>query len=205
VSRPPATHRAETPNAVWCWDITWLPADVRGRFFFLYLIIDLFSRKIVGWEVHEDENAVHSSELVQRAVWKEGCIGKPLVLHCDNVSRIRGQTVQVTFRTCKYVLHFPKTGFASLKAAREWVGDFVDWYNHQHKHRSINYVTPHQRHTGQDIVILAKRHAVYQAARDRHPERWSGNTRNWSPVGAVWLTPEKEPQPKSYAQIWCMS
>jgi len=215
--RPPATHCADAPNTVWCWDITWLPADVRGRFFFLYLIMDLFSRKIVGWEVHENESAVHSGELVQRTVWKESCIDQPLVLHGDNGSAIKGQTVQVMlgklgitasfsrprvsddnafveslFRTCKYVPQFPKTGFASLEAAREWVHAFAEWYNHQHKHRGINYVTPHQRHSGQDIAILAKRHAVYQAARDRCPQRWSGETRNWSPVGAVWLNPEKQ-------------
>lgn len=223
-SRPPATHRADAPNACWCWDITWLPADIRGRFFFLYLIMDLFSRKIVGWEVHENESAVHSSDLVQRTVWKEGCTGKTLVLHGDNGSPIKGQTVQVMlgklgitasfsrprvsddnafveslFRTCKYVPHFPKTGFASLEAAREWVRDFVDWYNHHHKHRGINYVTPHQRHTGQDVEILAKRHAVYQEARERHPQRWSRDTRNWSPVGTVWLNPEKEEQAKRRA------
>ena len=223
-ARPPATHRADAPNACWCWDITWLPADVRGRFFFLYLIMDLFSRKIVGWEVHETEGAVHSSDLVQRTFWKEGCIDQPLVLHGDNGSPIKGQTVQVMlgklgitasfsrprvsddnafveslFRTCKYVPHFPKTGFASLETAREWVRDFVDWYNHQHKHRGINYVTPQERHNGQDVEILAKRHAVYQAARDRHPQRWSGDTRNWSPIGTVWLNPEKEKQPEKQA------
>ena len=222
--RPATTHCATGPSQVWCWDITWLPAAVRGRFFFLYLILDLFSRKIVGWEVHETENAVHSSELVQRTVWKEGCIDQPLVLHGDNGSPIKGQTVQVMlgklgitasfsrprvsddnafveslFRTCKYVPNFPKTGFASVAAARDWVRGFVDWYNHQHKHRGINYVTPHQRHSGQDVEILARRHAVYQAARERHPQRWSKDTRNWSPVGAVWLNPEKDKQPESRA------
>ena len=220
--RPPATHRAEAPNTVWCWDITWLPSDVRGRFFFLYLIMDLFSRKVVGWEVHEQESGVHSSQLVQQTVWKEGCVGQPLILHGDNGSSIKGQTVQVMlsklsitpsfsrprvsddnafveslFRTCKYMPSFPKSGFASLEAARQWVHDFVSWYNRQHKHRGINYVTPDQRHTGQDIDILAKRHAVYQQARQRHPQRWSGETRNWSPVGPVWLNPEKEKQPQS--------
>lgn len=133
-SRPPATHRADGPNTVWCWDITWLPSDVRGRFFFLYLIMDLFSRKVVGWEVHEQESAVHSSQLVQQTVWKEGCIDQPLVLHGDNGSSIKGQTVQVMlsklsitpsfsrprvsddnafveslFRTCKYMPNFPKS------------------------------------------------------------------------------------------------
>ncbi|MDT8444561.1 MAG: IS3 family transposase [Desulfuromonadales bacterium] len=223
-SRPPVTHCATAPNTVWCWDVTWLPAAVRGRFFFLYLIMDLYSRKIVGWEVHERESAVHSSELVQKTVWAEGCTGQPLVLHGDNGSVLKGQTVQVMlgklgitasfsrprvsddnayveslFRTCKYVPHFPKQGFDDVTAARDWIHGFVDWYNHQHKHRGINYVTPHERHTGQDTAILEHRHAVYQQARERNPARWSGETRNWSPVGAVWLNPEKENQPMTQA------
>lgn len=189
-SRPPATHRGDAPYAYWCRDISRLPADVCGRFFFLYLIRNLFSRKIVGWEVHENESAAHSSDLVQRTVWKEDCTGKTLVLHGDNGSLIKGQTVQVLlgrlgitasfsrprvsddnafveslFRTCKYVPHCPETGVASL----EWVRNFVGWYNHQRAHRAINYVTPQQRHTGQDVKFLAKWHAGYQAARDRHP------------------------------------
>ena len=224
VAKPPVTHCATAPNTVWCWDITWLPAAVRGRFFFLYLIMDLYSRKIVGWEVHENESAVHSSDLVQKTVWKEGCTGHPLVLHGDNGSVIKGQTVQVMlgklgitasfsrprvsddnafieslFRTCKYVPDFPKAGFASLEEARDWVLAFVAWYNHQHKHRGINYVTPDERHTGQDVAILARRHEVYSQARERHPQRWSGDTRNWSPTGAVWLNPEKENQPMNQA------
>jgi len=222
--RPPTTHCATGPNEVWCWDITWLPAAVRGQFFFLYLILDLFSRKIVGWEVHENESAVHSSALVQKTVWKEGCIGHPIVLHGDNGSPIKGQTVQVMlgklgitasfsrprvsddnafveslFRTCKYLPNFPRGGFASVEAAREWVRGFADWYNYQHKHRGIKYVTPDQRHSGQDVQILARRHAVYQAARESSPQRWSGDTRDWSPVGAVWLNPEKETQPENQA------
>ena len=224
VSKLPVTHCATAPNTVWCWDVTWLPAAVRGRFFFLYMIMDLYSRKIVGWEVHENESAIHSSDLAQKTVWKEGCVGQPLVLHGDNGSVIKGQTVQVMlgklgitasfsrprvsddnafieslFRTCKYVPDFPKAGFASLEAARDWVLAFVAWYNHQHKHRGINYVTPHERHTGEDETILARRHEVYSQARERHPQRWSGDTRNWSPTGAVWLNPEKENQPMNQA------
>ena len=222
--KAPVTHCATAPNAVWCWDITWLPAVIRGRFFFLYLIMDLYSRKIVGWEVQENESAVYSSELVQKTVWKEACTGQPLVLHGDNGSVIKGQTVQVMlgklgitasfsrprvsddnafveslFRTCKYVPSFPKAGFASLGAARDWVLGFAAWYNHQHRHRGINYVTPHERHTGQDAAILEHRHAVYQQARERHPQRWSRDTRNWSPTGPVWLNPENENQPVTQA------
>lgn len=213
----PTTHCASEPNAVWCWDITWLPGPVRGQFFFLYLIMDLFSRKIVGWEVHENESAVHSTALVQRTVWAESCIDRPLVLHGDNGSPLKGQTVQAMlgklgitpsfsrprvsddnafveslFRTCKYVPNFPRAGFGSLTAAREWVRDFVDGYNGRHLHRGINYVTPDQRHRGEDVEVLARRHAVYQDARRKNPARWSGSTRNWGRPEQVWLNPENE-------------
>jgi len=166
-SRPPATPSADGPNEVWCWDITWLPATVRGRFFFLYLILDLFSRKIVGWEVHENESSVHSSALVQSTVRKEDCIGHPLVLHGDNGSAIKGQTVQVMlgklgitawlsrprvsddnafleslFRTCNYVPNLPRQGFADLDVARARVYGFPDWYNHEHKHRASTMSHP---------------------------------------------------------------
>ena len=69
---------------------------------------------------------------------------------------------------------------------------FVQWYNHGHRHSGIRYVTPAQRHTGQDGPVLAARHAVYQDARQRNPQRWSGPTRNWTPVGVVTLNPERD-------------
>ena len=215
--RPPATHRADAPDEVWCWDTSWLPGPIRGQFFFLYLILDLFSRKIVGWEVHDSESAANARELIERTVWRCGCIDRPLVLHGDNGSPLKGATVQAMlarlgitpsysrprvsddnafieslFRTCKYMPDFPRRGFASLEIARRWVRDFVDGYNHHHLHRGIRFVTPAQRYCGDDIAILANRHAVYQAARERHPARWSGATRNWQPIAAVWLNPERD-------------
>ncbi len=215
-ARAPASHCATGPDQVWCWDITWLPGPIRGQFFFLYLILDLFSRKIVGWEVHDTESADNARELVERTVWRCGTIGRPLVLHGDNGSPLKGATVQAMmarlgitpsysrprvsddnafveslFRTCKYVPSFPRRGFATLAASRQWVRDFVDGYNHHHRHRSIRFVTPAQRYRGDDIAILTNRHAVYQAARQRHPARWSGATRNWHPDGPVWLNPDR--------------
>lgn len=215
--RPPATHCADAPDRVWCWDISWLPGPIRGQFFFLYLILDLFSRKIVGWEVHDTESAANSRELIERTVWRCGCIDRPLVLHGDNGSPLKGSTVQAMmarlgitpsysrprvsddnafveslFRTCKYVPNFPRRGFASLDEARRWVQEFVERYNHHHLHRGIQFVTPEQRYRGDDTAILKNRHAVYQAARRRYPARWSGATRNWNPVGDVWLNPERD-------------
>jgi hypothetical protein len=99
---------------------------------------------------------------------------------------------EALFRTAKYRPEFPPKGFADLASARHWAGDFVHWYNQEHRHSGIRYVTPAQRHAGQDGPLLAARHAVYQDARQRNPQRWSGSTRDWKPVGAVTLNPERD-------------
>jgi transposase InsO family protein len=189
---------------------------VAGTFFYLYLILDIFSRKIVGWEVYERETAEFAAQVLQRAVWAEGCLTTPLVLHADNGSPMKGATMKVTmerlgvvasfsrprvsndnpfsealFRTCKYVPTWPSRGFASAEAARDWVSGFVRWYNTEHRHSAIRFVTPEQRHRSEDRALLACRHQVYELARAARPERWSGRTRNWTPVGAVWLNPER--------------
>src|SRR5690554_2103215 len=214
---PPRRHRADHANAVWSWDVTYLPTRVRGQFLYLYLIIDIYSRKIVGHEVFESENMANSAQVVQRAVLREQCGHRPLVLHGDNGSAMKGSTIyakleelgvtpshsrarvsndnaysESLFRTCKYHPTFPASGFPGLEAARKWVGQFVHGYNNIQRHSEIRYVTPAQRHAGQDRAILARRHALYQVARAQHPARWSGNTRNWQPIGSVWLNPEKE-------------
>jgi len=212
--KPPNSFEAKTPCQVWSWDITWLPGPIAGAFFYLYLIIDIYSRKIVGWEVHERETAELAAEVLKRAVWAEGCVINPLVLHADNGSPMKGATMKVTmerlgvipsfsrprvsndnpfsealFRTCKYVPTWPTKGFASIEAARLWVAGFVHWYNKEHRHSAIRFVTPDQRHSGQESALLARRHKVYEGARAARPQRWSGNTRNWRPVGSVWLNP----------------
>ena len=141
---------------------------------------------------------------------------RPLILHADNGSPMKGATMKATmdrlgvtasfsrprvsndnpfsealFRTCKYFPTWPVKGFASVEEARLWVQGFVRWYNTQHQHSAIRFVTPDARHRGKDADLLANRHAVYQAARDKHPARWSGRTRNWKPTGPVWLNPER--------------
>jgi transposase InsO family protein len=218
-NRPPTTHIATAPRQVWCWDMTFLPALVLGRWFHLYLILDLYSRKIVGWEVHDTDDANHAAHLVRRTALSEGLVTlveKP-VLHGDNGSTLKATTVlamlnwlginpsysrprvsddnpyaESLFRTAKYRPEFPVSGFESLEAARAWAADFVRWYNLDHRHSGIRYVSPEQRHTGADRAILEARHALYLQARQRHPARWSGNTRNWSPIQAVTLNPERD-------------
>lgn len=215
--RPLPTHQATRPNAVWSWDVSWLPGPVVGEFYYLYLILDIYSRKIVGWEVHLSESGADAAALVHQTVLREGCINTPLVLHADNGSPQKGSTLRVTldrlgiepsysrprvsndnaysealFRTAKYRPDYPYKGFATLEEARQWVHNFARWYNHYHLHRGIRYVTPAARHAGEDREILAKRKAVYEAAKRRHPERWSGRTRNWTPIGDVWLNPAND-------------
>jgi transposase InsO family protein len=217
--RPPTTHIATTPCQVWCWDMSYLPALVLGRWFYLYLILDLYSRKIVGFEVHERDDADHAAHLVRRTALAEGIAqlaSKP-VLHGDNGSTLKATTVlamlnwlgvkpsysrprvsddnayaEALFRTAKYRPEFPAKGFATLDGARAWAADFVHWYNFEHHHSGIRYVSPAARHAGEDVAILAARHVLYTQARQRNPARWSGSTRNWQPIGAVTLNPERD-------------
>ena len=218
-SRPPTTHIATGPRQVWCWDMTYLPAQVTGRWFHLYLILDLYSRKIVGWEVHDSDHADHAVHLVRRTALAEGiaALGTKPVLHGDNGSTLKATTVlamlnwlgvqpsysrprvsddnayaESLFRTAKYRPEFPVRGFADLDTARAWASAFVHWYNVDHRHSGIRYVSPAQRHAGDDQKILAARHALYTQARENNPARWSGKTRNWSPIGAVTLNPERD-------------
>jgi putative transposase len=95
------------------------------------------------------------------------------------------------FKTLKYRPTYPLHAFDSLPAARQWVGEFVQWYNDEHRHSAIRFVTPNERHAGRDALLLAKRDAVYKAAKAQYPQRWSGNTRNWQPVTTVYLNPNQ--------------
>lgn len=212
-----AVHRevprqcASGPNQLWCWDITYLPTSVRGTFLFLYLILDVHSRKIVAHEVHAEESAQHAAALIECAVLRETVARQQLVIHQDNGSVMKASTftaklqqlgiepsynrpgvsddnayAESLFRTCKYRPDYPGV-FTSLEQARGWVLRFVHWYNHTHKHRNLKFVSPAQRHSRADRAIFAARSAVYEQARSRRPERWSRGTRNWSLPDEVWL------------------
>lgn len=217
----PTTHAAEKPNQVWSWDITYLPSPVRGQYYYLYLIEDIYSRKGVGWEVHAEEFGENAAALLQRSIVSEQCLHQPLVLHSDNGAPMKSATLlskmydlgitpsrgrprvsndnafsESLFRTLKYCPQWPQEGFASLDDARRWVRDFVRWYNNEHRHSRIRFVTPAQRHRGEDQDVLAQRHKLYQRKRSQRPERWAGRTRNWQPVEAVMLNPEKQQVPQ---------
>lgn len=220
-ARVVTSHCATEANRLWAWDITWLPASVKGLYFYWYMVLDVYSRKIVGHEVHVAESAELASLLLRKASLAEGLAGREVVLHSDNGSSMKGATMLATleklgimpsfsrprvsndnayaeslFRTCKYRPNYPSKPFDSAEQAREWTLKFVQWYNHQHKHSGLKFVTPAQRHDGRDTAILRHREQVYEAAKQRHPERWSGATRDWTLKDEVWLNPERN-QPEA--------
>jgi putative transposase len=213
----PKEHVARGPNEVWSWDITYLRSPVRGVFFYLYLIVDVWSRKIVGWSLRHEESAEYARDLVQQAIEGEEADPKKLVLHADNGGPMKGSTLLATlqrlgvvtsfsrpgvsddnpfsealFRTMKYHPGYPRKPFQSFVEALQWVEGFVRWYNDNHLHSAIRYVTPSDRHSGRERPLLANRHDVYTQAKRRTPRRWTRRTRNWTPVGAVYLNPIKQ-------------
>ena len=210
-------HVATAAKQVWSWDTTYLLSSVRGRFFYLYLVEDVWSRRIVGFEVHAEECMVASSALIRATCAAENVDPKGLVLHSDNGGPMKGSTMLATlqhlgivpsfsrpsvsddnpfieslFRTLKYRPEYPRKPFETIEAAREWVTAFVAWYNAEHRHGGIRFVTPDERHHGRENAILANRVRVYERARCRHPNRWSRGTRNWTPAPAVFLNPKRD-------------
>ncbi len=203
---------ATQPNQVYSWDITYLKSTVAGLFFYLYFVMDIYSRKIVGFAVHEDQSSEYAAELMDAICKAEGIQRDQLVLHSDNGGPMKGATMLATlqrlgvmpsfsrpsvsddnsfseslFKTTKYCPQYPTKPFESVFTALLWVKDFVHWYNEEHLHSGIRFVTPGSRHRGEDKEILSGRHSVYERARAKHPERWSGKTRNWGFIEEVSL------------------
>lgn len=216
--RPISTHVAVAPNQIWMWDITYLNGPIKGKFYYLYLISDLYSRDIVGWEVWEEESAEHASELIRRTALSQRVLSTdPLVLHSDNGSPMKGATMLATlyqlgitpsnsrprvsndnpyaeslFKTLKFRPNYQPKGFRSLDDARLWCANFVNWYRYEHHHSGINFLTPAQRHNGEGELIMENRRKVYEAAKAAHPERWNGRSiRNWTLPTEVFLNPNQ--------------
>jgi len=208
----PDAYRATGANQVWSWDITYLRSAARGLFYYLYLIVDVWSRKIVGWAVHEREDSELAAVLIRQVACREKIDPGSLILHSDNGGPMKGATMLATlqwlgivpsfsrprvsddnafsealFSTVKGRPEYPTKPFESLEAARIWVEEFVRWYNHEHLHSAIRFVSPADRHEGCDHEVLGQRKKVYEAARARNPERWTRETRCWEPVEEVVL------------------
>lgn len=210
----PAELVATGPNQVWSWDITWLKSEVRGMYYFCYMIKDIWKKDIVGWEIHEQESVELAAAMFRRLKLKKNLRG--VRLHSDNGNPMKGSTMIVTlynlgvipsfsrprvsddnpyieslFKTMKYTVGYPGV-FKDLNHARTWMADFVNWYNTEHRHSAIGYVTPDQRGTGKDLETYERRNSVLEAARSRHPERWVNGMRRWERRDVIVLNPTKK-------------
>jgi transposase InsO family protein len=193
-------------NQVLAWDITLLPGPVRGQFYYLYMVINVWNRRILKVEVNQRECSKLASEFFDRVCHDEG-ISRELatVLHSDNGAPMRSCTLaakmdelgislsfsrpwvsndnsyaESCFRTMKHHQSYPVRRFRDLLSVRAWVNAFVDWYNADHRHGGFKYVTPNQRHYGEADAICAIRQQIYERARQRHPRRWARPPRDGS-------------------------
>lgn len=180
---PNLVHGMEVshPDQLWVADITYLKSEVRGVYFYLYLFLDVFSRKIVGWEVFDYESAEYSSQLFEEICLSNNVVNTGIVLHADNGGPMKGSTMLATmqrlgviksfsraqvsddnpyseslFRTMKYRPGYPTKPFKDVEAAREWVQGFVQWYNTEHLQSEISFTSPESRHNGLDTEVLKK-------------------------------------------------
>jgi putative transposase len=213
-SQPPEVI-ATGPNQVWCWDITWLATEVKGLYLYAYTIIDIWDKSIVGWDIHDREDAELARDLFQRMKSKFNLHG--IHLHSDNGNPMKGMTllaflysmkvsvsrsrprvsndnpfIESFFKTMKYSVCYPGR-FKGLEHARSWMADFINWYNNNHRHSGINYVTPAQMRSGMHHEIFTARNEVIQAAYEKHPERWSKKPKQWGHEShTVYLNPSAE-------------
>jgi putative transposase len=208
----PAELKATGPNQVWSWDITFLPTLVNGIFLYGYVLMDVWSRKIVGWEVHTEESEEHAREFFRRVAASQNVRG--VHLHSDNGNPMKGTTILVLFfalgilpsysrprvsndnpfseslfKTLKYRPGYPKR-FRDTDQARRWFANFVHWYNTEHRHSGIGYITPEDRHQGRTPQIMAHRNETLAAARAKYPERWPNGQMHWNEYPVVYLNPE---------------
>ncbi|MGI8607796.1 MAG: IS3 family transposase, partial [Candidatus Dormibacteria bacterium] len=187
---------ASEPNRVWTWDITKLRGPVKGTWFNLYVILDIFSRVAVGWMVAPSESARLAKRLIKETIRKQDADPAELVLHADRGAAMRSKLVEellsdlgVTqshsrprvsndnpfsesqFRTLKYAPSFPAR-FGCIADARTFCSEFFDWYNNEHRHSGIGYLTPATVHSGQAADVRERRVAILLAAHAAHPDRF---------------------------------
>lgn len=206
--------RATAPDQVYSWDITWMKSSIRGEYFYLYMMVDVFSRRIVQWEIHERESSALAAAMLLRLSGKK--LLKGVALHADNGAPMKGLSMLATmqqlgvvpsfsrphvstdnpyseslFRTLKYRPAYPGS-FETIEEAQEWTRAFVHWYNHEHMHSGISFVTPHERHYGKDTAILEARRETYRIAYQQNPDRWSRGPRRWQRQEVVYINPAQE-------------
>jgi len=205
---------ATAPNQLWSWDITKLRGPVTWSYYYLYVILDVFSRAVVGWLIAEREDAELAEALIAETCAKEGIMPQQLTIHADRGSAMTSKVVaqllcdlgvakthsrphvsndnpysEAQFKTLKYRPSYPDR-FGSLADARQWARAFFDWYNHEHRHSGIGLLTPATVHQHQAPRQLAARQLVLDVAYAAHPERFVRG-RPVPPVlpTAVWINP----------------
>lgn len=207
---------ATGPNQLWSWDITKLRGPRTWQSYHLYVILDVFSRYVVGWRLEERESARLAEELIAQSCFKQGINPNQLTLHADRGSAMISKTVaqllvdlsvakthsrphtsndnpysEAQFKTFKYRPGYPDR-FGSLQDARRWANDFLVWYNHQHRHSGLALMTPVTVHTGQADKVTARRHITLQQAQLLHPERFVRGIPQPPPLpAAVWINKPK--------------
>jgi len=221
---------ATAPNQVWCWDITWLESPIVGKYFYLYMIIDLFSRNVVGWGVAAQESGAVARKVFAHALEAEGVCADQLIVHADNGKPMRSRTLQKLFEllavtashgrphtsndnayaeslfaTFKGRVAYPEY-FHSLRAAREYCAMFFAWYNTEHLHSGLDYLTPIQVHSGAHRQILARRNALLEENRRKHPQRHGGTEKMYAIPETVRLKHRVSPaatteQPESSPKV----
>jgi transposase InsO family protein len=205
---------ATAPNQLWSWDITKLKGPTTWTYFYLYVILDVFSRCVVGWMVATRESATLATRLIAETCAKQHIAPEQLTIHADRGPSMTSKAVaylladlgvtkthsrpytsddnpfsEAQFKTLKYRPDFPER-FGSLQDARAYCRTFFDWYNHEHRHGGIAYLTPQSLHDGQGALILAGRHATMQAAFDRNPQRFKHQPPALPQLpSAVWINP----------------
>jgi transposase InsO family protein len=217
---------ANAPNRVWSWDITKLKGPAKWTYFYLYVIIDIFSRAVVGWMAAHCEATDLATRLIGETCSRQGIQEGQLTLHADRGSSMTSKGVEqllvdlgvtkthsrpyvsndnpyseAQFKTLKYRPDFPAR-FGSIEDARAFCRPFFDWYNHTHYHSGIALLTPYSVHTGQAAEIIQKRNQVLLAAFERHPERFKGKIPTAEPVPkAAWINSPAQPSPSQESLI----
>lgn len=214
---------ATGPSQIWSWDITWLRSDVRGLFYYAYVIKDIWTKEIIGWVIHDRENDELAATMFNRLKLKHNMRG--IFLRSDNGNPMKGATmlmmlyslgvipsysrpkvsndnpfIESLFKTLKYTAGYPGQ-FKDIDHARIWMANFVNWYNTEHRHSAIGYVTPLERRSGAYNIIFEKRNDTLAAAREKNPERWGKKIRVWGCNDTVYLNPGKETKEKLMKNI----
>jgi putative transposase len=205
---------ATAPNQLWSWDITKLRGPVKWTYYYLYVILDVFSRAVVGWLIAEREDACLAEALIAETCTKEGIMPEQLTIHADRGGAMTSKVVaqllcdlgvtkthsrphvsndnpfsEAQFKTLKYRPSYPER-FGSLADARQWARTFFDWYNHEHRHTGIGLLTPASVHRGLASSQRAERQRVLDAAYEAHPERFvRGRPVPPEVPSAVWINP----------------